>query len=171
MAADKYLELTTTGVAEKSTLATSAGAADAGKIPSLDGTGRLDSSFLPVGIGADVAVIEASENLSAGDYVNIWDSTGSKIRKADASGGLGKKAHGFVLSSVTSGNNGTVYFEGVNTQLTTLTVGATYWLSGSTAGAVTTTVPTTSGHIAQIVGNAISATAMNTEISTPIVRA
>ena len=171
MAADKYIELTATGLAEKATIASSAGAGDSGKIPSLDGTGKLDTSFMPVGIGADTTTIAASENLAAGDFVNIWDSTGVKVRKADASGGLAKKAHGFVLSSVTSGQNATVYFEGQNTQLTTLTIGATYWLSGSTAGAVTTTIPTTTAYIAQSLGIAISATVLNTEIADPIVRA
>lgn len=169
--ADKYLELTSTGISEKAAIDSSAGVGDAGKIPALDGTGRLDDSFLPVGIGADVQSVAASENLAAGDFVNIWDSTGAKVRKADASGGLGKKAHGFVLAGVTSGNNATVYFEGVNTQVVGLTVGATYWLSGTTPGGVTTTPPTTSGYIAQAVGNAITATTLNTEISTPIVRA
>lgn len=169
--ADKYLELTSTGISEKAAIDSSAGAGDAGKIPALDGTGRLDSSFMPAGTGADVQTVAASENLAAGDFVNIWDSTGAKVRKADASGGLGKKAHGFVLAGVTSGNNATVYFEGVNTQVVGLTVGATYWLSGTTPGGVTTTPPTTSGYIAQVVGNAITATTLNTEISTPIVRA
>jgi len=172
MAAKKYLELTTAGtITEVAATVTSAGVGDDGKVVALDATGKLDSSVLPTGIGADTATIEASENLAAGDFVNIWDSTGAKVRKADASGGLGKQAHGFILEGVTSGQNASVYFEGQNTQLTSLTPGTVYFLSGTTAGAVTATAPTTATHIVQRVGNANSATAMNTEIATPIVRA
>lgn len=168
---DRYIELTSTGLAEKASVASSAGVGDAGKIPALDSSGRLDSTMMPVGIGSDTASITASENLAAGDFVNIWDSTGAKVRKADASGGVGKQAHGFVLSAVTAPAAATVYFEGTNTQLTSLTVGATYYLSGTTPGGVTTTIPTTASYIAQSLGVAVSTTAINTEISSPIVRA
>jgi hypothetical protein len=168
----KYLEITTAGVLnEVSATVASTGAADDGKIVALDATGKLDNSVLPVGIGADIGTIAASENLAAGDFVNIWDSSGAKVRKADASGGVGKQAHGFILAGVTSGQNASVYFEGQNTQLTSLTPGATYYLSGTTAGAVTTTAPTTTAHIVQSVGNAIGATAINTEIAVPMIRA
>lgn len=54
----------------------SAGAADSGKLPQLDATGRVDSSVLPVGIGADTAAIVASEILAAGDLINVWNNVG-----------------------------------------------------------------------------------------------
>src|SRR5690606_35480393 len=63
---------------------TSAGAADAGKLAMLDANGRLDSTMMPVGIGADTASIQASEALAAGDFVNIHSSSGARVRKADA---------------------------------------------------------------------------------------
>ena len=64
----------------------SAGAGNAGDIPALDATGKLDMSVMPNGIGADTAIIEASESLTAGDFVNIYNNTGTAIvRKADAS--------------------------------------------------------------------------------------
>lgn len=156
--ADKYLYIdTATGrIKEKATNATSAGAGDAGKVPSLDSSGRLDTTFMPVGIGADTATIVASEALSAGDFVNIWNSTGVKVRKADATTS-GKEANGFVLASVSSSANATVYFEGQNTSLTSLTVGDNYYL-GTTAGLVTTTPPSGSGNVIQLLGVAISAT-------------
>jgi hypothetical protein len=72
---------------------------------------------MPTGIGADTASITASEALAAGDLVNIYDSTGAKCRKADASTS-GKEAHGFVLAAVESAASATVYFEGSNTQVT-----------------------------------------------------
>ncbi len=140
----------------------STGASDASKIVRTDGTGRLDSSLLPVGIGADTLSIEASETLAAGDFVNIFDDTGTaKVRKADATNG--RDANGFVLSGVTSGNNIDVYFEGTNTQLSGMTIGARQYL-GST-GSVTETPNTTSGQISQYLGKASSATQLNVELA------
>jgi hypothetical protein len=142
----------------------------ANKIVKLDGSGKLDSTVLPTGIGADTASILASENLAAGDLVNIYNNTGTaNIRKADAST-TGKEAHGFVLSAVTSGQNGVVYFEGSNTQATGLTPGVQY-LSATTAGKTTSTAPSTAGQIVQVVGFAYSATALNFQSELPIVLA
>lgn len=164
--ADKYIELNGGALQEKEAITSSAGAGDTGKIPALDGTGRLDSSMMPVGIGADTATIEASETLAAGDMVNIHDSTGRKVRKADASNG--REIHGFVLSAVTSGQNGTVYFEGTITGLSGLTIGAKYFLSAATAGEVVATAPSGSGELVQRAGTAISATELSFEPADPI---
>jgi len=140
----------------------STGAGDASKIVRTDGTGRLDSSLLPVGIGADTLSIEASETLAAGDFVNIFDDTGTaKVRKADATNG--RDANGFVLSGVTSGNNIDVYFEGTNTQLSGMTIGARQYLGAT--GSVTETPNTTSGQIHQYLGKASSATELNVELA------
>ncbi len=171
--ADKPLQLVNNRVTEVEAKVVSAGAGDAGKVVALDSTGKLDSSVMPTGIGADVAVIEATENLAAGDFVNIYDSTGPKVRKADATtAAAGKQAHGFVIAGVTSGQNATVYFEGSNGQLSSLTPGATYVLSHTTPGGVTilASATTTAGHILQPLGVAISTTAVNVEIAKPIVR-
>lgn len=145
---------------------TSAGAGDAGKLPALDGTGKLDTSFMPVGIGADTASITTSENLAAGDLVNIYDSTGAKCRKADAST-AGKEAHGFVLSAYTSPAPATVYFEGTNTQVTGLTPGNQFL--STTPGLCSATAPSGSGNVVQRVGFASAATAMNFQSQPPIV--
>jgi hypothetical protein len=110
------------------------------------------------------------QNLSAGDIVNIHDSTGAKVRKADASGGVAKMGVGFVLSAVTSPAPATVYKEGTITGLSGLTIGSRYYLSG-TAGAITTTAPTTTAYIVQYIGYAISATELVFEPSDPIVLA
>lgn len=124
--------------------------------------GTLDASIMPAGLGADTAVLASSENLAAGDIVNIWNDGGTgKVRKADATA-EGKEAHGFVLAAVTSPANATVYFEGKNTQLTGRTPGATLFLS-TTAGGVTETAPSTAGNVVQALGEAYSATAMNFE--------
>jgi hypothetical protein len=150
--------------------ATTAGAGDAGKAVILDTDGRLNESILPTGIGADVKIIPASEGLSGGDYVNVWNDGGTiKCRKADAA--TAKEADGFVRDSVLSGADALVYFEGVNDSHTGLTVGARYFLSGATPGGVTATAPSTAGHIAQFIGKALSATEMSFEADTPVIRA
>jgi hypothetical protein len=168
MAGDKYLYINAGQVTEKASIQTSAGAGDAGKIPALDASGRLDNSFMPTGIGADTASIQASENLAAGDLVNVWNSSGARIRKADASA-AGKEAHGFVLAAVTSGASGTVYFEGNNAQVTGLTPGVQFL--STTPGLATATAPSGTGNVVQRVGFSTSATNLNFQTHLPIVLA
>lgn len=161
----KYLTTAAGSITEVATPTTSAGAGDSGKIPSLDAAGRLDTSFMPTGIGADTAAITASEALAAGDLVNIWNSTGAKARKADATV-AGKRAHGYVLAAVSSSATATVYFEGTNTQVSGLTPGELFL--STTAGGVTATAPTGSGNVVQRVGFATAATALNFQAGDPI---
>ena len=170
-AANKVVKQTGDGIIAPAVLnaaASSAGVGDAAKIVQLDGTGRIDSTMMPVGIGADTATITASENLAAGDFVNIHNSTGAKVRKADATT-AGKEAHGFVLGAVTSGNPATVYFEGTNTGITGATPGVVYL--HTTAGGFTATAPSGAGNAVQRVGVAVSATAINFEPHPPIILA
>lgn len=165
----KFIKNNAGTLTEEAALLDSAGAGDANKIPALDASGRLDSSFMPTGIGADTASIPSSENLAAGEPVNIWNDAGTaKVRKADATT-AGKEAHGFVLSAVTSPANATVYFEGTNAQVTGLTPGPLFL--STTAGAFTNTAPSGSGNVVQRVGLATSATSMNFEAGQPIVLA
>ena len=147
---------------------TSAGAGDAAKIAQLDGSGRLDTSVMPVGIGADTATIAASETLASGDFVNIHNSSGAKARKADATT-AGKEAHGFVLVGVASAASATVYFEGTNTAVTGQTPGPVFLQT--TAGTAGATVPSTAGNIVQKLGIATSATTINFERGEQIVLA
>ena len=168
MAAKKFLRLVNGVLTEILGVQTSAGAGNAGDLVSLDDTGRINNSMMPVGIGADTATITASETLAAGDWVNVWNGAGAKVRKADATT-AGKEAHGFVMSAVTSGNPATVYFEGTNTQVTGQTPGPVYLQT--TAGAGGTTIPSASGNVVQQIGVAVSATAVNFERGTPVVLA
>lgn len=168
MAAKKFLRLVNGVLTEIFGVQTSAGAGNAGDLVSLDDSGRIDNSMMPVGIGADTATISASETLAAGDWVNVWNNSGAKVRKADATT-AGKEAHGFVLAAVTSGNPATVYFEGTNTQVTGQTPGPVYLQT--TAGTGGTTIPSASGNVVQQVGVAVSATAVNFERATPVVLA
>lgn len=169
--ADKIPALNASGVLDPSivnAVASSAGAGDAGKVAALDGAGRLDATMMPVGIGADTASIQASENLAAGDFVNVHNSGGARVRKADATT-AGKEAHGFVLGAVSSGANATVYFEGSNTGVSGQTPGTVFL--ATTAGGATGTAPSASGNVVQKLGVAISATAINFERGEPIVLA
>ena len=161
MAAKKFLRLVNGVLTEIFGVQTSAGAGNAGDLVSLDDSGRIDNSMMPVGIGADTAAITASETLAAGDWVNVWNSSGAKVRKADGTT-AGKEAHGFVLAAVTSGNPATVYFEGTNTQVTGQTPGPVYLQT--TAGQGGATVPSSSGNVVQRIGVAISTTAVNFEV-------
>ena len=165
MAAKKFLRLVNGVLNEVFGVQTSAGAGNAGDLVSLDDSGRIDNSMMPVGIGADTSTISASETLAAGDWVNVWNNSGAKVRKADATT-AGKEAHGFVLSAVTSGNPATVYFEGTNTQVTGQTPGPVYLQT--TAGAGGATVPSASGNVVQHIGVAVSTTAVNFERGAPV---
>ena len=169
--AGKIVALNTSGVLDSTvvnSVTSSAGAGDTGKVVALDGSGKIDNTMMPTGVGADTATITASEALSAGDLVNVWSSTGAKVRKADATT-AGKEAHGFVLASVSNGASATVYFEGSNTSVTSLMPGV-YYLS-TTAGGVTATAPSGSGNVVQRVGFATATTALNFQSQTPIVLA
>lgn len=170
-AANKIVKMTAGGIVAPAVLnatTSSAGAGDAAKIVQLDGTGRIDNTMMPVGVGADVATIAAGENLAAGDFVNVYNDSVAKARKADATTS-GKEAHGFVLAAVTSGNNATVYFEGTNTGVTGLTPGVVFL--ATTAGGATGTAPSSSGNVVQRLGVAVSATAINFEPHPPVVLA
>lgn len=168
MAAKKFLRLVNGVLTEIFGVQASAGAGNAGDLVSLDDSGRIDNSMMPVGIGADTSTISASETLAAGDWVNVWNNSGAKVRKADATT-AGKEAHGFVLSAVTSSNPATVYFEGTNTQVSGQTPGPVYLQT--TAGTGGSTAPSASGNLVQQVGVALSATSVNFERGTPVVLA
>ena len=157
--AKKYIELSNGKLANKEATVASAGAANSGEIVALDSTGKIDVSVLPVGVGPDVKLLETSEDLLAGQYVNIFDVSGTpKVRLADASNG--RDAHGFVKEAYLSGATATVYFEGPNDDLSALTVGGRCYLN--TAGTVTQSPRSTGIH--QFLGIAVTATEINTDI-------
>lgn len=161
--ADKYIYLNNGVPTEREAIASSVGAGDAGKIPALNSSGKLAESMMPTGIGADTATIATSENLAAGDFVNIYDDGGTPTaRKADAST-AGKEAHGYVLASTTAPGNAEVYFEGSNDQVSGVTAGKVY-LSAVSPGGFVTTPPSGSGNVVQQLGVGTSATSINVEL-------
>lgn len=109
--------------------------------------------------GDSSATMTTSEAIAAGDFVNIWDSSGPKIRKAVATDPL-KSADGFCTVAAASGSPVTVYFKGLNDKVSGMTAGDVF-LSATVAGKATSTIPTTSGQIVQYLGVAISATTIN----------
>lgn len=169
MASGKYIAVDANGNLTEEQAVQTGGAGKEDKIVRTDAGGQLDPSFLP---DVEVTDLVASENLAAGDMVNVFNDTGVvKMRKADASAAnAGKVADGFILTAVNLGVSGRFYGEGKNSQLTGLTLGAIYFLSGTAPGEVTATPPTTSGHCLQVVGKAISATTLLFERGEPVIR-
>jgi len=169
--AEKYLKQNAGVVTEIEATVTSAGAGNAGNIPALDSAGLLSTTVMPIGIGADTASILASEGLAAGDMVDVYDNAGAATcRKADATTS-GKYAAGFVLAAVESAANATVYFSGINNQVSGLAAGARLFLGAATPGGVVSMAPSASGNVVQGVGRALSTTSMVFELSAPIVLA
>jgi hypothetical protein len=158
---------------EVDSIVTSSGAADAGKIPELNSEGLLDISFFPEGVGStnsgtgfSPSNILASEDISAGSLVNIYNDSGAKCRKAMATS-FEMEAHGYILTAVSSGQMAGVYFGGTNNRVTGLSIGKQY-LSVDIPGICTTTVASGSGNIVQKVGFATSATSMDFKIYSSI---
>lgn len=156
MAAPRYLNI----VAGKKKQVIAAVTSAVDSIVATDAAGRIDVSMMPAGISAEVLVAPSSENLTAGDFVNLHlNAAVINVRKADATA-AGKVAHGFVLANVTSPANATVYFlSNTNTARSGLTIGTDYYLA-TTAGGITATPPSTAGNIVQWIGIAQSATAI-----------
>ena len=101
----------------------------------------------------------ATEDLLAGDFVNIYNNSGTvSVRKANATDST-KPAHGFILENVSSGGDIAVYFEGINDKFTGLTVGTKYYLN-TVAGQITSTIPSNSNNILQYLGDAINSTSI-----------
>ena len=143
---------------------TSVGAGDANKLISTDATGKIASTLLPAGLGVDTISVLASEALSAGDFVNLYNNSGTlNVRKADNSNS--REANGFVLTAVSNAATGTVYLKGQNTSVTGLTPGTIYYLG--TAGGTTTTAPSASNTIIQVLGKTLSATNLMFEYDEP----
>lgn len=167
MAGNKYQTLVNGRDTLVSGTQVSTGVANANNIAALDATGHLDVSLLPVGVGPDVSMITASEALSVGDYVNIYNNAGTaSCRKADSTND--RPAHGYVKDAVSSAALATVYFEGANDNKTGLTIGGRCYL-GAAGGVIQTAPVLPTNLISQFVGIAVSATSINTDIDDGVV--
>lgn len=130
---------------------TSAGAA--GTV--LTGNGAADPTFQAPTALANTMSVTVTETIAAGAMINLWASTGLKVRNADNTDAT-KQADGFALTGAASGAITVVIGSAPNTQQTSLTVGTRYFLG--TAGAVTATAPTSSGDLVQSLGIAVTTT-------------
>lgn len=144
----------------------STGVTDAGKIIATDSSGRIDTSFMPLGVGVQTVAAPATDSLSAGNLVNFWsDGSVFSVRLADNSNG--RPADGFVTAAYSIAETVAVYpLDGVNANLAGLTEGASYWLD--TAGGVTMTPldetdVANTGKISQYIGIAKSSTELVTD--------
>lgn len=167
--ANKYLSRnpSTGRVTEVEGSVTGGTGGDAGEIVALDGSGRIDTSMMPVGVVADTYAGTAGEALAAGDLVFI-DAT-PEVKKASA-GVAGADAVGFVLAASLNGASCLVYFEGRNTGVAGLTPGTRYYLS-ETGGGVTAAPVVGTGKRHQYVGTAVTATSLTFEPGESIVLA
>lgn len=167
--ADKYQTLVGgKGKLVEATVA-STGTGEAGDVVALDSTGKLDASVLPIGVGPDVKIVEATEALTAGDYVNIFDAAGTpQVRLADNSNG--REAHGFVLAAFAITEMAQVFFEGPNTAASTALAGQRAYL-GTAGDSITTPLDpaTETGKIHQLLGSYVDVTEINTDIDDCII--
>lgn len=111
----------------------------------------------------------ASGAIAAGHAVNIYQD-GLNFYARNATPADGYEPHGFVLVSVASGDVASVYFGGVNTACTGLSAGQVF-IDTTTAGLITSTVPTGAGLNFQSVGYAVSSTACVWSVGPAIVMA
>ena len=171
MSGQYFLDInTTTGNLERKTaIDTSSGAGDANKIPRTGADGKLSSSFLPAaGEGSSESIV-ASENLAAGDWINIHEVSGSRrVRKALASDAT-KPVHGYVTAAVSSSANATVYTSGINGSVSTTgfvaaDVGKPAFLSAATSGGCTKTPPSAAGNIIQRTGYVVEVGGSNVRV-------
>jgi hypothetical protein len=166
MATNKFLTIVGNAVRLVQAVVSSAGPSDANKLISTNSGGVIDPSLLPAGVELQVQAIQTTENLSAGNFVNIYLDAGNKrCRLADASNN--RPANGYVIAAFTLGNPANVYFSGKNSALTGLTAGVQF-LSATIAGTSTATAPSAAGTLRQSLGNAISATELTFEYNEPI---
>ena len=166
---DKYLEHDAAGGFNEVEAAAVGGAPSANAIAALDGSGRLDATMMPTGIGAETVDLPAFGALSAGDMVNVYEDAGViRCRLADASSNVAP-AHGFVLAAVLDTATATVYFNGLNDQLTGLTPGMQY--VSTTPGATSITAPAVAGNSVQKVGFAVNSTTIMVALGEPIILA
>lgn len=142
---------------------------DASKIKVFAGTNGLDGEVI-----ADYSIpldklsgtpVVASEALTAGNLVNIHNSTGLfRMRKAKADPTF--HADGYILADTASGAIGMLYSFGYNPFMTGLSPGQQFL--STTAGTCSSSPPSTVGKLHQKVGVAAGATVLNFTPGNPV---
>lgn len=185
MAKERENSMTTAGGISFPVITDTAGQVDAFRLPALAGTpsatpttggeGHLvwdstnDKLYAWTGSAWDdlstvssAASVEnpftAEVSIAARDVVYI--SSADNVSPADASAAASSYAIGFAIASASAAASVVVREAGLLTGFTGLTAGARYYLSASTPGAVTATIPTATGNTVVQCGYAKSTTAM-----------
>ncbi|MCK8492914.1 hypothetical protein M0L20_13685 [Spirosoma sp. RP8] len=171
MANNKFLTIddTSSDIKEITAIATSAGAADAGKIPVTGPNGQLDPSLVG---SLDGKGYVAGEALVAGDLVYVYYDSGSttnKIKKAIAGSNGSTRAVGIVTSATASGAQATVFARIPVSGFSGLTPGTPVYLSATQAGKITQSAAVGSGNFLQVVGTALDAQTLQLAISTQVI--
>lgn len=96
--------------------------------------------------------------------------TGNICLLARADSQAASRVIGFAKTLIAANVSGYIQTDGIVGGFTGLTIGARYFLSPITAGAITTTCPTAAGQIVAPVGTAISATELEISIQPTIQR-
>jgi hypothetical protein len=122
-------------------------------------------TFAPVRVGFDATTFEA---VSDKDALYMRSADG-QVGKATAASGSSEAANvvGFADSTKSSGETVKVLVVGIKS-MTGLDAGDLYYLSPTTAGAITTTAPSGSGQALTRIGEAGTTTAFSIQIEPPI---
>ena len=123
-------------------------------------------TFSPARVGFDATTFEA---VGDGDALYMRTSDG-KVGKASASNGSLENSLvvGFANAAASSGATVKVIVTGVKTMTGTVDPGDVYFLSPSTAGAITLIAPSASGQAITRVGEGATATDFSIQIEPPI---
>ena len=122
-------------------------------------------TFSPIRVGFDATTFEAVSNKDA-LYMRSADG---QVGKATAASGSSEAANvvGFADSDKGSGETVKVVVVGIKT-MPSLDAGDLYYLSPSTAGAITTTAPSGSGQAVTRLGEAATTTDFSIQVEPPI---
>jgi hypothetical protein len=136
LSGSELMEVVQAGTSSRATVAQLAAFASGGLNPSL------------------VLVATASENITAGSFVNLYASGGSLLARNALAIGPAMFANAFALKFVGSGNVGLFYCVGLNFAVSVPvgSGGSEVWLSDVTPGGYVTSPPITSGHTVQSLG-------------------
>jgi hypothetical protein len=156
MAAGKYIDIVTGVLTQVSSVDTSAGFGDAGKLVALNASGQIDGTMIA---GGGVLTAATAQAIAAGDLCYVTPTGTIDLAKAD---NIATLAQGFSLAGGAFPGTATIQFAGENTGVSGLTpVGGTFYLSAATSGKITTTPPATPTQYVQPVGFAVSATELH----------
>ena len=123
-------------------------------------------TFAPTRLSFDAT---AFENVAEGDALYMRAADG-QVGKASAANGSLENCHVIGLADAATSASGTckVITTGVKTMPSTVDPGDIYYLSASTAGAISTTIPSSSGQAVVRIGEGATTSVFSIRIEPPI---